>query len=366
MTRALAFLPGPLPESFGPSFARLRWTRAVDPERVALWEPLSDAREAVHGASSWVVVLEPSALPAGGTVPEPPAGSIARSEPSAPASPPFVHTLRELEGARVARAGADAPGRSAISFRTRDFPPAEGETVEAFLARLAASAAAQDDPRFPVIRFEDPSHRERPELTRRLPPGPLRILDVGCGAGAGIAAARARHPAWSVTGIERDPVLAGRARRLCDRVVEGDLAEVLPLLAASGQRFDAIVFADVLEHMEDPVSALRQGLAVAESGGMLLASVPNVGHLSIVRDLVAGRFDPVPAGLCDASHLRWFSRSWLEEALAEAGWRVESVEGEQGAPAPDADAFLALADAWPGADRESLRTYQWIAVCRAA
>ncbi len=93
--------------------------------------------------------------------------------------------------------------------------------------------------------------------------------------------------------------------------------------------------------------------------------MPNVGHVSIVRDLVAGRFDPTPTGLVDARHLRWFTRSFLREAVAEAGWRVETIEGEPGAPAAGAGGFLALAGAWPDCDRESLSTYQWVATARA-
>jgi hypothetical protein len=83
-----------------------------------------------------------------------------------------------------------------------------------------------------------------------------------------------------------------------------------------------------------------------------------------VRDLVLGRFDPLPAGLADAGHLRWFTRTSLAEALDEAGWKDVTIEPSAGAPAPEAEEFLRRAEAWAGADRESLTTYQWIAVAR--
>jgi hypothetical protein len=83
-----------------------------------------------------------------------------------------------------------------------------------------------------------------------------------------------------------------------------------------------------------------------------------------VRDLVLGRFDAVPAGLADAGHLRWFTRASLGEALEEAGWRVDAIESWPGVPAPESDRFLAALSGWPGLDRESLATYQWIAVAR--
>ena len=121
----------------------------------------------------------------------------------------------------------------------------------------------------------------------------------------------------------------------------------------------------MLEHLDDPVAALAAGRRLAAPQATLLVSVPNVGHLSIARDLLAGRFDPVPAGLCDTGHLRWFTRPFLEDALAESGWNGARVESDPGYPPPEPGAFLALASAWPDARRDSLLTYQWIATARA-
>lgn len=259
---------------------------------------------------------------------------------------------------------ADGPAL-AVAFRTADFPPASpDETVEVIFERLLRSDAARQGLPFPLLALPDPSERERPEISRRLPAGELRILDAGCGAG-GLGLARGRNPAWEVVGIERDPFLAARARATGARVLEGDLLEVLPEVAAGGERFDAVVFADVLEHLAEPVEALAQARRAVKPGGLLVVSVPNVGHLSIVRDLLLGRFDPAPSGLCDAGHLRWFTRESLREAIQEAGWRLETLEGEPGAPPPASEAFARLAEAWPDADRESLATYQWIATAHA-
>ncbi len=164
-----------------------------------------------------------------------------------------------------------------------------------------------------------------------------------------------------------DPSRSARARERggYERVLEGDLTKVLPALAAEGARFDAVVFADVLEHLDDPVAALAAGRSLAAEGGLLLVVVPNVGHLSVVRDLLLGRHDPVPAGLCDAGHLRWFTKTSLAEMIEEAGWERVAIESAPGAPAPDAAPFLELAARWPDVDRLSLGTYQWIATARA-
>src|SRR5262249_50892892 len=146
----------------------------------------------------------------------------------------------------------------------------------------------------------DPSEIERPELTRRVPSDRRRLLDVGCGAGGTSAALARRIPGLSTTGIERDPDAAARAAGRPRRGLREDGGEALARLAIEGAAFDAFLFADVLEHLDDPAGALKKARALASPGAVLVASVPNAGHLSLARDLARGRFDPVPAGLADA------------------------------------------------------------------
>jgi 2-polyprenyl-3-methyl-5-hydroxy-6-metoxy-1,4-benzoquinol methylase len=145
--------------------------------------------------------------------------------------------------------------------------------------------------------------------------------------------------------------------------VEGDAAAVLASLAAGGERFDAFLLGDVLEHTADPVAVLAAAREAASPDAVLVASVPNVGHVSVVRDLVLGRFDPVPAGLMDAGHLRWFTRQSLEDALDEAGWKVETIEGSTGATAPASASFRSSLAALES-ETSALDVYQWIAVAR--
>ncbi|HEY1252626.1 MAG TPA: methyltransferase domain-containing protein [Thermoanaerobaculia bacterium] len=372
MTRSVAFVhdaAGPPPGlDYGARLSRLRWRRAARAGAMADWTAEEPAERAVGAAGSWVVVRDATALPAPASrIPEPPYGRVLLAGDGVPEGASYVHTLRELELTPLRTVpGRAATAAGAFAFWPSDHPPKAGETVAAFCARLLAlggNAHATDDA-FRVLRFDDPSARERPELTRRLPSGagnPVRILDVGCGAGGGIAGARGRHAGWRITGIERDGRLAAQARERCDRVLEGDLREILPRLARDGETFDAIVFADVLEHLEDPFDALRAAARLAAPGCRLLVSVPNVGNLSVVRDLLCGRFDPVPAGLLDAGHLRWFTRESLAGALEESGWVVTAIEGEPGAPSPDPGPLREIARAWPDRDDESLATYQWVA-----
>jgi SAM-dependent methyltransferase len=355
---------------YGDRFARLRWQRAYGSAGpVTELAPEATALESFEDAESWLLVRDPMAIPLKpARFPESVAGTMRVA--SGKVSPPIVaHTLREIEESRPRPADESSGGEppcSAALFRPTDFPSTPGETVAAYLDRLCRDRRARTiDPCLGALALEDPFRHERPEVTRHLPRTIRRLLDVGCGAGEAGRALRSVIPGLHVTGIESDRGAAGRAREHLDVLLEGDAPRVLSALLAEGARFDGFLFADVLEHLEDPIGALAKARALAEPDATLAASVPNVGHLSLVRDLMLGRFDPSPTGLEDEGHLRWFSRSFLSDALGEAGWMVMAIEPVPGAPAPAAETFRDWLSAWPEADSESLSTYQWIAVARA-
>src|SRR6266850_2296239 len=113
-----------------------------------------------------------------------------------------------------------------------------------------------------------------------------------------------------VTGVEINHEAVAAARAHCDEVFEGDIVAVAERLPAE---FDAIIAADVLEHLVDPEGALRLLASRLRPGGLLLASIPNVTHLSVVVALAAGRFPRSREGLLDHTHLRFFGE---EDVLA--------------------------------------------------
>jgi SAM-dependent methyltransferase len=317
------------------------------------------------------VVSDETALPTPGQDVPAAAGRVLLATPLSPATSPVVHTLRELEEA-AGTVGRNAPEPEesapapAILFRPSDFPPRLPETVEEYVRRLAAPPTPRAfAPGLCAVVFPDSAGGDRADVTGRFPPGIRRILDVGCGSGDAAAALCRSRPGLAATGIERDPTRAALARQRLADVREGDAMAALSRLAEAGERFDALLFADVLEHFDDPIHILGLARELASPDATLVASVPNVGHLSLVRDLVLGRFDPLPAGLADAGHLRWFTRASLAEALDEAGWKDVTIDPVAGAPAPGAEEFFRRAEGWEGADCESLKTYQWIAVARA-
>lgn len=144
-----------------------------------------------------------------------------------------------------------------------------------------------------------------------------RALDVGC-AGGLLGSALMKH-GWTVYGVEPEAEIAGRASTRLHKV----FCETFPSSGVhEGAPYDAIVFGDSLEHMQDPWDALSVAVDLLSDDGVLFASVPNVSHLSVVRGLLRGRWQYAESGLLDSTHLRFFTPSSFEEALQAVGLEV--------------------------------------------
>lgn len=151
-------------------------------------------------------------------------------------------------------------------------------------------------------------------------PANSRVLDLG--AADGSVAATLVDMGCRVWGIEVDPVAANKARESCVDVVVEDL-NGLDLAGKFGdQKFDVVLMLDILEHLMDPVSVLGQVAGVLDDGGWGVMSLPNVAHLSVRLQLMAGRFTYRDTGLLDRTHLRFFDRQGVAELLADSGWEA--------------------------------------------
>jgi 2-polyprenyl-3-methyl-5-hydroxy-6-metoxy-1,4-benzoquinol methylase len=152
----------------------------------------------------------------------------------------------------------------------------------------------------------------RPDIVRLIPGECVRILDVGCGEGAlGKEVLRSR-PSAEMYGMEIDEDAAALAAQSYREVAVGDV-EATGLSLRPGS-LDCLIYADVLEHFVAPGDVLRAHLPLLRPGGWVVASVPNVRNVRVLRRLVLrGRWDYFEAGICDWTHLRfWTARTFAE------------------------------------------------------
>jgi methionine biosynthesis protein MetW len=197
---------------------------------------------------------------------------------------------------------------------------------------LVATAAAHSDAQAVGFLAERPdplrydnNHSMNPDevggiIARAVPVG-ARVLDVGCGTGALSVLLRDERNAH-VIGIEPD---IERAMRADARGIETHAAVLSEALATRIGQVDVVVYADVLEHIPDPLAELRKAHLVLPPGGRVLISVPNVAHWSVRMSLLRGRFDYTPYGIMDATHLRWFTRRTIAALVQQAGFTVDEI-----------------------------------------
>jgi SAM-dependent methyltransferase len=172
------------------------------------------------------------------------------------------------------------------------------------------------------------------------------VLEIGCGRAATGALIRQRF-GCRVVGLELNPEAAAAAEERLDRVIRGDVQTVEP-----GEAFDVIVAFELFEHLTEGQAFLERAAGWLRPGGRMVFSVPNVGHYSVVEDLIAGRWDYIPMGLLCATHVRFFTRRTLEDWLHAAGFDNYRIDA-QVTPLPE------RIDALPESmapDRESLAT----------
>lgn len=181
--------------------------------------------------------------------------------------------------------------------------------------------------------FED----ENIALLRHGPTGG-HVLDVGCGSG--VLGARLRARGNVVWGIDSADEVVGPATQRLDRFVQADVTDHTRISELLGdKRFDVIVFADVLEHLPDPIGTLGRYVPFLAPAGRVLVSVPNVAVWYVRLNLLLGRFDYTATGTLDRTHLRFFTGANLRRALSDAGLSVVEFDINPGI----ARAFVARA-----------------------
>jgi SAM-dependent methyltransferase len=141
-------------------------------------------------------------------------------------------------------------------------------------------------------------------IGRTVPAG--RLLDVGCGPGLLLDEARARG--YDVVGLELSRDAAAHAREGLGLDVREEPLEAF----ADDDGFDAVVLADVIEHLEDPVDGIERCVALLRPGGVLCVVTPDPSSLAA---RVAGRrwWGYLPAHTC------LLPRETLRELVLAAG-----------------------------------------------
>ena len=150
---------------------------------------------------------------------------------------------------------------------------------------------------------------------------PNKILEIVGGKGYTLKKLKELGKANYIAGIEIDIKVADEARGYLDYVVCEDI-EQISSLPFEKNFFDFIIFADVLEHLINPVKVIGMFRDYLTNKGSIIATIPNLRHKSVIMPLVfKGQFKYDPeGGSLDISHLRFYTRESIISLFKVAGY----------------------------------------------
>ena len=153
-------------------------------------------------------------------------------------------------------------------------------------------------------------------------PEHAKVLEIGPGDGV-VSRWLKQSKQCQTVGVELNAAADYAARDAFDHMVIGNIEDATALSQIRAHSpFDAIIFADVLEHLVDPWTVLRNVRPILSAQGHVLLSVPNIAHWTARLNLLIGRFDYTDGFLMDRSHLRWFTRRSAREMARSTGYRI--------------------------------------------
>lgn len=148
------------------------------------------------------------------------------------------------------------------------------------------------------------------------------ILDVGCNKGYLKILAKDNN----FSGIDINSKDLEQAKKVGYReVYKSDLNKYNSLKLK--ERFDIIVFADILEHLLHPDEVL---VYFAENylrkNGKVLISLPNVANFYIRWNLLMGNFDYTDCGILDQTHLHLYTSKSARELILKCNLEIVKIK----------------------------------------
>nr|UWI50440.1 bifunctional glycosyltransferase family 2 protein/class I SAM-dependent methyltransferase [Clostridioides difficile] len=150
----------------------------------------------------------------------------------------------------------------------------------------------------------------------------INVLEIGCGIGATLLEIKNIYKNSSVYGIEISESAGKLAKNIGD-VLIADIEKVQ--LDYKKNFFDYIILGDVLEHLVNPWKIVNDLKRHLKKDGNLISSIPNIMHVSVLRNLVQGNFTYTDSGILDKTHLRFFTLNEILRMFNDSNYIIDGI-----------------------------------------
>ncbi len=148
------------------------------------------------------------------------------------------------------------------------------------------------------------------------------VLEIGCDMGATLYKIGELYKNVHLYGAELNENAAKIAKSFSNTCVANIEEQNLPFEKNS---FDYIIFGDVLEHLRNPGAAIKYCRKLLKENGKIIASIPNLMHISVMKQLLSGCFTYTETGLLDKTHIHFFTYYEMVKMFEENGYEMETI-----------------------------------------
>ena len=185
----------------------------------------------------------------------------------------------------------------------------------------------------------------------------LNVLEIGCDCGATLLEIKNRFPNANVFGLEISEPAVEIASVFADTRAGNIEDEDLPF----DEKFDYIIFGDVLEHLHNPLRTIEYVTSVLKPEGRILACIPNVMHISVIEELLKGNFTYSENGLLDKTHIHMFTYNEILRMFTDANYTIREIFGVPGSISEMQKGLInRLLELEPAAERFMYVTFQYV------
>lgn len=147
----------------------------------------------------------------------------------------------------------------------------------------------------------------------------ISVLEVGCGLGTTLSCIRSQFPNSKVRGIE----IVEKVAEVGKSIADIECANIESYEFGPDEKYDYILFGDVLEHLIDPYSLIQRLREQLNEGGCILASIPNIMNAGVIYELLHGNFTYRDSGILDRTHMRFFTFKEIVKMFNDKGYNLE-------------------------------------------
>jgi 2-polyprenyl-3-methyl-5-hydroxy-6-metoxy-1,4-benzoquinol methylase len=149
-----------------------------------------------------------------------------------------------------------------------------------------------------------------------------KVLEVGCGPGS-LAKVLSGIAGCKITGLEFDIEAIEKAKEFCEKIIHADLngEKWLDQFKTLNQ-FDVVLVADVLEHLNDPLTRLTKMVKLIKKDGFIVISLPHAGHASVLACMINNDFRYGDWGLLDRTHIKFFCMKNIQDLIDSSNLKI--------------------------------------------